>query len=64
MKVRGKFMNIIIAFRWKKRSKMFAPNLEENLRRNFRKDLTWRSLFMVEIYVQRAKDFLKPFLKR
>jgi hypothetical protein len=46
MKVRGRFMNIVIAFRWRARRKKFGGSLDQVISRNVRKELTFRGYFM------------------
>ena len=64
MKIRGKFMNIVIAYRWRNRRRKFGSSLDQVINRNLRKDLTWRGFIMNVTYEQRAIEFLKPFMER
>lgn len=50
MKVKGKFMNVVLVHRWAVRQKKFGPNHQEILRRNMKKDLTWRTIILNRIF--------------
>ena len=53
--IKGKFLTVVISYRWLKYKKKFAPNIDQDARRKVRRAMTFSGSLENSSVVQRSK---------
>ena len=60
-KIRGKFMNVVMANQWKRRRKRYGGDINLINRNNIRKNITFQMICWVDLRSHQSFQILKPF---